>query len=327
MAITVKFSKQVRDWIVHNLGRGVAAQDILAELIAHKTEPELAAAMVGAVAHALKHGMPLPDGHLVLDAAVDHAASGHDLYRPDAMRLPAGPLIRIADRDVFVLARMARPSTAILANVLSVGECDRLIAAARPRLKPSLVVDPITGLDVAKDHRSSLGMFFRPSETPLIGKIERRIAELIDRPIENGEGLQILHYPTGAESTPHFDYLMPANEANRLSVARSGQRVCTLIMYLNDVPAGGETTFPESGWSVVPRKGHAVYFEYGNAAGQTDPASLHAGAPVLSGEKWIATKWVRSRKFVGVSPAGHAQTGMRFADARAPSSLSGEHDD
>jgi prolyl 4-hydroxylase len=69
-------------------------------------------------------------------------------------------------------------------------------------------------------------------------------------------------------------------------------------MYLNDVPAGGETTFPESGWSVTPQKGNALYFEYGNAAGHTDPASLHAGAPVLSGEKWIATKWMRNRKFV-----------------------------
>jgi prolyl 4-hydroxylase len=298
MTITVRFSNQVRDWIAHNLGRGVAAQDIVSELIAHRTEPDLAAAMVGAVAHALKHGMPLPDGQLVLDTQVDNAAAGQAAYRPDAMRLPPGPMIRTADRDVRVLARMVRPSTALLANVLSPGECDQLIAAARPRLQPSLVVDPITGLDVVKDHRSSLGMFFRPCETPLIEKIERRIAQVIGQPIENGEGLQILHYPTGAESTPHFDYLMPANEANRESLARSGQRICTFIMYLNDVLAGGETTFPESGWSVVPQKGHAVYFEYGNAAGQTDPASLHAGAPVLTGEKWIATKWVRNRKFV-----------------------------
>jgi prolyl 4-hydroxylase len=294
MAITVKFSNQVRDWIAHNLGRGVAARDIVSELIAHKTEPDLAAAMVGAVAHALKLGIPLPDGQLVLEAAANGAAAGRAAYRADPMRIPAGPLVRTGDREVRVLARMARPGTAILANVLSAGECEQLIAAARPRLRPSLVVDPITGQDVSRDHRSSLGMFFHPSETALIEKIERRIAQLIGLPAENGEGLQILYYPTGAESTPHFDYLMPTNEANRESVTRSGQR----IMYLNDVPAGGETTFPESGWSVTPQKGNALYFEYGNAAGHTDPASLHAGAPVLSGEKWIATKWMRNRKFV-----------------------------
>ncbi|AOB33422.1 proline dioxygenase [Bordetella sp. H567] len=297
MALTVRFSNQVRDWIAQNLGRGVAAQDIVDELIVHRTAPDLAGAMVAAVANALTHDAPLPDGELVLEAGVD-LAPGAPAYRADAMRLAPGPVIRAGDRDVRVLARMARPGTAILADMLDAGECDRLIAAARPRLRPSLVVDPITGLDVARDHRSSLGMFFRPRETDLIEKIEQRIARLIDRPIENGEGLQILHYPAGAESTPHFDYLMPTNEANRESLARSGQRVCTLIMYLNDVPAGGETTFPESGWSILPRKGHAVYFEYANAAGQTDPASLHAGAPVLAGEKWIATKWVRTRRFV-----------------------------
>jgi prolyl 4-hydroxylase len=298
MTITVRFSNQVRDWIAHNLGRGIAAQDIISELIAQRTEPDLAAAMVRTVAHALKHGVPLPDGELVLDAQVDRAAARQAAYRPDAMRLPPGRMIRTADREVRVLARMASPSTALLANVLSAGECEQLIAAARPRMRPSLVVDPITGLDVVKDHRNSLGMFFRPRETALIEKIERRIAQLIDQPMENGEGLQITHYPPGTESTPHFDYLVPANEANRESLARSGQRVCTLIMYLNEVLAGGETTFPRQGWSVMPQKGNAVYFEYGNAAGQTDPASLHAGAPVLSGDKWIATKWVRNRKFV-----------------------------
>jgi prolyl 4-hydroxylase len=260
-------------------------------------EPELAAAMVAAVARALTQGAPMPQGQLVLETDADRRLA-EAAYRPDPMLLPAGPLIRTMDRDVRVVARMARPSVAVLANVLSSGECEQLIELARPRLQRSLVVDPVTGKDIVAGHRSSDGMFFRPRETPLIDKIERRIAQVTGQPAENGEGLQILRYPTGAESTPHFDYLMPSNAANRDSIARSGQRISTLILYLNDVAAGGETTFPESGWSVVPQRGHAVYFEYGNTAGQTDPASLHAGAPVLAGEKWIATKWLRNRKFV-----------------------------
>ncbi|ANN74588.1 2OG-Fe(II) oxygenase [Bordetella bronchialis] len=263
MAITIDFPNPLRDWIARNLGRGVAAPDIVSELIAQRTPPELAAAMVGAVAHALAHGTPLADGKLILDPH-EHGAGAP--YRAGAMRLPSGPRILAHDREICVLARMARPSTAILADVLDAEEC--------------------------------LGMFFRPGETPLIERIERRIACLTGLPMDHGEGLQILRYPTGAENTPHFDYLMPTNAANRDSLARSGQRVCTLIMYLNEVPAGGETTFPESGWTIVPRRGHALSFEYGNAAGQTDPASLHAGAPVRAGEKWIATKWLRSRKFM-----------------------------
>jgi prolyl 4-hydroxylase len=155
-------------------------------------------------------------------------------------------------------------------------------------------------------------MFFRPAETDLVARIEKRIAQLIGQPAENGEGLQILRYPEGAESTPHFDYLMASNDANRESIERSGQRVSTLILYLNQVAAGGETTFPHTGFAVAPQQGNAVYFEYGDDAGQTDPLSLHAGAPVLAGEKWIATKWMRNRRFV---PRGTDAEGTQMGGA------------
>jgi prolyl 4-hydroxylase len=141
-------------------------------------------------------------------------------------------------------------------------------------------------------------MFLRPRETPLIARIEDRIAELTGLPAENGEGLQMLHYEVGAESTPHVDYLVPSNDANVESVERSGQRVGTLLMYLNDVELGGETLFPHVGWSILPQRGQAFYFEYGNRAGQCDPLSLHASAPLKAGEKWVATKFIRSRRFV-----------------------------
>jgi prolyl 4-hydroxylase len=72
----------------------------------------------------------------------------------------------------------------------------------------------------------------------------------------------------------------------------------TLIVYLNDVVEGGATAFPEIGLSVTPRRGHAVYFEYANSRQQLDGKSLHAGAPVIRGEKWAMTKWMRTRRFV-----------------------------
>ena len=77
-------------------------------------------------------------------------------------------------------------------------------------------------------------------------------------------------------------------------------RVSTLVIYLNDVAEGGETVFPEAGIAVSPRKGSSVYFEYCNGAGQLPPLSLHAAAPVSVGEKWVATKWMRQRRFFPV---------------------------
>lgn len=94
---------------------------------------------------------------------------------------------------------------------------------------------------------------------------------------------------------------MPINAANQASLARSGQRVSTLVVYLNDVDAGGEITFPEIGFAVSPRKGNAVYFEYCDGAGQLDGRTLHVGCPMQAGEKWVVTKWMRQRRFV---PAG-----------------------
>jgi prolyl 4-hydroxylase len=156
----------------------------------------------------------------------------------------------------------------------------------------------MTGKDVVSGQRTSLGMFFQLRENSFIGRLDQRIAEIMNLPPEHGEGLQILYYPAGAGSAPHFDFLLPSNPANQASLARSGQRVSTLVTYLNEVEGGGETVFPEAGWAVSPVRGNAVYFEYANTLNQLDHASLHASNPVTQGEKWVATKWMRQRPFV-----------------------------
>jgi prolyl 4-hydroxylase len=40
-----------------------------------------------------------------------------------------------------------------------------------------------------------------------------------------------------------------------------------------------------------------VYFRYMNGARQLDALSLHGGAPVRRGDKWIATRWMREREY------------------------------
>jgi prolyl 4-hydroxylase len=46
---------------------------------------------------------------------------------------------------------------------------------------------------------------------------------------------------------------------------------------------------------------HACYFEYANSRQELDARSLHAGAPIIEGEKWAVTKWMRARPFVAAS--------------------------
>lgn len=63
-------------------------------------------------------------------------------------------------------------------------------------------------------------------------------------------------------------------------------------MYLNTPARGGATIFPEAHFEVAAVKGNAVFFSYDRPHPMT--RTLHGGAPVLEGEKWILTKWLRA---------------------------------
>lgn len=49
----------------------------------------------------------------------------------------------------------------------------------------------------------------------------------------------------------------------------------------------------KKGVAVKPREGSALLFYGITLDGNTDPTSLHASCPVIRGEKWTATKWMR----------------------------------
>lgn len=291
MSVVVHFSRDLSAWLVENLNRGAPPGALVRTMIEERMQPRVAGAIVEAFLSARSGERPLPVDSVVLD---DDATEY--VYEPSLLR--PGSRIEAGDRVVRVLARAEKPTVAVLAGVLAPDECRELIGLARPRLKPSTVVDPASGRDVVADHRSSLGMFFRLGESPFLDILDRRASALMNLPVDNGEGFQVLFYPEGALCSPHFDFLVPSNPANRASIARSGQRKSSLVIYLNDVEKGGETTFPAAGWSISPSLGNAVYFEYANSRGQVDHQSLHGGNPVLAGEKWVATKWMRTQRFV-----------------------------
>nr|WP_307727930.1 2OG-Fe(II) oxygenase [Massilia terrae] len=277
---------------MHNIDRGIPPAPLARAMVAQGFDARLAAALADTFWSMRARGAGIPASGFSSEQLADAA------YRHETPCF-AGPNLRAVDgRTVRVAARLAQPATAVLDNVLDPDECEQLVALARPRLAPSTIVDPASGKDTMSMNRNSEGMFFRLEENALVARIDRRLSTLMRLPVEQGEGLQVLRYAVGAASAPHFDFLMPVNEANRQSIARSGQRVATMVIYLNDVDEGGETVFPEAGFASAPRKGSAVYFEYCNRDGQLDPLSLHAGAAPASGEKWVLTKWMRQRRFV-----------------------------
>jgi prolyl 4-hydroxylase len=228
-------------------------------------------------------------------AAERHAATAPagPVPEPDLAQSPNGLLVD--GHLVQVVVSLQRPRVVVFGNFLSHAECDALVERARPRLSRSETVDTSTGGSEVNIARTSDGMFFARGETGVVEQVERRIAALLRWPVDHGEGLQVLRYRPGAEYRPHHDYFDPERPGTAPVLARGGQRVGTLVMYLAAPEAGGATTFPDIGLDVAPVKGHAVFFSYDRPHPST--RTLHGGSPVLAGEKWVATKWLRERRF------------------------------
>ncbi|HSV70249.1 MAG TPA: 2OG-Fe(II) oxygenase [Methylibium sp.] len=199
------------------------------------------------------------------------------------------------DREVRIVLTMREPRVVVFGGLLDDAECDEIIALASERLARSHTVDTATGDSEVNAARTSDGMFFARGEFPVCARLEARIAALVNWPVENGEGLQVLRYRPGAEYKPHYDYFDPAQSGTPVILKRGGQRVATVIVYLNTPLRGGSTTFPDVKLEVAPVRGNAVFFSYDRPHPST--RSLHGGASVLEGEKWITTKWLRERAF------------------------------
>lgn len=281
--MTQKITPELRQWIIDQAQAGHSAESVLQSMKASGWEEEVA---IEAMESTLR-------GHLDRQAQAQGLPAAVPVPEPDIADSPL--YLDGGDRRVAVLGSMALPRLVIFGGLLSDEECDALIEAARPRLSRSLTVATKTGGEEMHADRTSQGMFFQRGENELVSRIEARIARLINWPVQNGEGIQVLQYVPGTEYRPHYDYFDPAEPGTATILKRGGQRVGTVVMYLNEPEKGGGTTFPGVHLEVAPKRGNAVFFSYERPHPSTK--SLHGGAPVIAGEKWIATKWLREAEF------------------------------
>lgn len=205
-----------------------------------------------------------------------------------------------AMQDIRCVMDLENPRVRVYQNFLTEAECDAMVEDCRDRLRPNGVVDAATGEDVRHEARTSEGTFYDVGANDLIKKIEHRAHLLSGVPVHHCEGIQILRYGIGAEYKPHYDYFDPTTAGYSKILQRQGQRIVTLIFYLNTCPEGGETIFPKLGIKVAAVKGTAVLFHNTFPDGSLVTDSLHGGCPVVQGEKWIGTKWMRERPYTHV---------------------------
>lgn len=273
---------ELEQWIVDQVTAGQTPDEVLRPLLEQGWGEQAATDAIEAAVrahlerHAREAGLPVP-------------------VRVPAPIVANGPSVVDANgRPVQVLASLLHPRVIVFGGLLADHECDPLVATARRRLAPSPTINLDTGADELHEGRTSQGMFLERGATDLCRVIEARIAALLDWPLENGEGLQILRYGPGAQYKPHHDYFDPARPGTAAVLARGGQRVASLVIYLNTPARGGATVFPDANFEVMPVKGNAVFFSYDRPHPMT--RTLHGGAPVGEGEKWVATKWLRERR-------------------------------
>jgi prolyl 4-hydroxylase len=290
MQVKQPVTPELRQWIIAQAQAGHAPEVVLQSMRASGWNEAVAIAAMedtlqGFLAeHQARQQQPEPV-----------VALPHAVPVPDADVAESPVWVDGGDRRVQIVMAMKEPRVIVFGGLLSDDECDAIIDAARPRLARSETVQMDTGGSEVHAARTSRGMFFERGENEVCKRVEARLAKLLSWPVINGEGLQVLHYLPGAEYQPHHDYFDPSKSGTVPILARGGQRVATIVMYLNSPDKGGGTTFPDVGVEVGPVKGNAVFFSYDRPHPSTK--TLHGGAPVIAGEKWVATKWLREREF------------------------------
>lgn len=184
------------------------------------------------------------------------------------------------------IVRDSSPHVQRFPNLFSERECDYLSEAAVPWLEPAKTVEEYTGRQLRNPIRTSdTAVFPWVGENPAVHALNRRIAAASSTDVRQGEPLQVLRYRPGQQYKPHTDAIP----------GLANQRIKTMLVYLNDDFEGGETEFLKAGLTIRPRRGEGLLFDNVDARGEPDPSVQHAGLPVTSGVKFLASRWIRQQ--------------------------------
>lgn len=205
------------------------------------------------------------------------------------------------------------PPVITVDNFFTDAECDEYLAlhsgdsSSVYQLEQSATFSGLTA-----QARTSTTWFVAYQRVPYL--LARAAALLGVEDIARFEEPQLVRYQPGQYFNWHYD------EVPSSSLFNGGQRVATLLVYLNDVPAGGRTTFRDlraggidaNGQplqlQVAPKKGRAILFFPASQDGTPDERTLHAGESTRDGEiKWIAQLWLHEKPYKPTAPEGSSQ--------------------
>lgn len=183
---------------------------------------------------------------------------------------------------------------AIIDSVLTRDECRYIMEKADSLFTPSTVVG-VSGNDPSRTSETA----WIPKSDPVARKVFAKACELTGKPIGCCEDLQVVRYKPGTFYRAHHDSCCDDSDACKSFETQGGQRIGTLLVYLNDEFTDGETHFPDHGdVKMKADPGSAIFFRpLAKDRDQCHPKALHAGLPISSGIKYVCNAWVREDNF------------------------------
>ncbi|NWW72182.1 P4HA3 hydroxylase, partial [Climacteris rufus] len=236
------------------------------------------------------HGLPhlCPPSHALLGPLSPQPAPERLLQLGCSYETNSSPylLLQPAKKEMVRI----RPYVALYHDFISDAEAETIKGLAGPWLQRSVVA---SGEKQQKaEYRISKSAWLKDTADPVVRALDLRIAALtgLDLRPPYAEYLQVVNYGLGGHYEPHFDHA--TSRKSPLYRMKSGNRIATVMIYLSAVEAGGSTAFIYANFSVPVVKNAALFWWNLRRNGNGDGDTLHAGCPVLAGDKWVANKWI-----------------------------------
>lgn len=191
------------------------------------------------------------------------------------------------------------PNICYYDNFITDEECEFIINVSKPHMKRAGVSDDSIKLETYKG-RTNKSHWIPLDKYEIMKKMCIRIAIKIGVKFKQFESFQVIHYSVGDEYKYHYDAYDKNSDKYDKYCSERGNRLITVLCYINDVEEGGGTGFDMiegriDPLIVQPVKGRMVVFQNVNEDGSLHQQSRHAGLPIISGEKWAFNLWVREK--------------------------------
>ncbi|XP_001972834.3 prolyl 4-hydroxylase subunit alpha-1 [Drosophila erecta] len=187
--------------------------------------------------------------------------------------------LRIAPLKVETLS--VKPHIVLYHDVIYDSEISKVKNISLPSLRsPSRILR-------AEDHNLKLAKIREDPRSPL----SLRIKDMTGEDVEEDTDLQIENYGICGFRFYHNDNLESQDQTAKL-----GDRLTSILFFMNDVALGGAFVFLNANLTIFPQKGSAlVWRNLDHSLQPKEDLLQHLSCPVIVGSKWTLVKWLHER--------------------------------